>query len=499
MIGILITIVTMVFVFSTTNNLLIKYKNMKHIRILLLAALCSTWACTSDEATMQNPSEEAENPKDDLPTGWTTCKGEVNATINGYTDERAITRTDGTVANTWADGSKIYLVIESEGKKVSVVAVYSNTFAEWSFSYDASQTIPSTGTMVAHYFKDATTTDFTGATLNENSVVYTDSIAQYCYENNTFMVGIHLKPIYFRIRLAGVPGQQVTFSGMSRATSYSVNTGEMVKEDLEISLTASITAVDGRYYTSYVYGSWGKNDSIYTVLEDGNLYCRSLKETGLMAGKSVWTSIPSANYMPKGWEKASWKAKAVDLGLSVKWAACNVGATKPEDYGEYYAWGETEEKEDYSWGTYKWCNGSMYSLTKYYYDIYSSIGDNKRKLDLEDDVAHVKWGEAWRMPTTDEISELMFQCSWTWTKQNGKTGYLVTGTNGNSIFLPAAGYRSGKELCANSSSGYYLSAELNGEDTFCQNVYHLYFSDSDFTYSGWSYRGNGHTVRPVTD
>ena len=91
--------------------------------------------------------------------------------------------------------------------------------------------------------------------------------------------------------------------------------------------------------------------------------------------------------------------EAVDLGLSVKWASCNVGATTPEDCGDYYAWGEIEEKENYDWSTYKWCNGSYDTQTKYCTNSSYGTVDNKTTLDLEDDVAHVKWGGSWRMPT----------------------------------------------------------------------------------------------------
>ena len=145
-------------------------------------------------------------------------------------------------------------------------------------------------------------------------------------------------------------------------------------------------------------------------------------------------------------------SEAVDLGLSVKWATFNVGATSPEEYGGYYAWGETEEKEDYSWETYKWCNGSYDTMTKYCTNSSYGTVDNKTVLDLEDDVAHVKWGGDWRMPTTDEQDELRNNCTWEWTALNGVNGYRVTGPNGNSIFLPAAGYR---YRTAVGSRGYY--------------------------------------------
>jgi hypothetical protein len=130
----------------------------------------------------------------------------------------------------------------------------------------------------------------------------------------------------------------------------------------------------------------------------------------------------------------------VDLGLSVKWATCNVGATKPEEYGDYFAWGETTPKDAYDWSTYKWCNGGPSTQTKYCTNSSYGTVDNKTTLDLSDDAACANWGGSWRMPTRAEQDELRNNCTWTWTTQNGVNGYKVTGTNGNSIFLPAAGY-----------------------------------------------------------
>ena len=137
----------------------------------------------------------------------------------------------------------------------------------------------------------------------------------------------------------------------------------------------------------------------------------------------------------------------VDLGLSVKWATCNVGADKPEEYGDYYAWGETEPKDFYFWDTYKYCDGTYNSLTKYTDSAYGKDGfsDNKSVLDPEDDVAHVKWGGNWRIPTKEELEELRTKCTWTSTTLNGVKGYSVTsnvdGYTDRSIFLPATGMR----------------------------------------------------------
>ena len=130
----------------------------------------------------------------------------------------------------------------------------------------------------------------------------------------------------------------------------------------------------------------------------------------------------------------------VDLGLSVKWATCNIGASSPEEYGDYFAWGETAPKDVYVWSTYKWCNGSQNTLTKYCTNKEYGAVDNKITLELEDDAAHVNWGGEWRMPTKEELEELHKKCTWTPTKINGVSGREIIGPNGNKLFLPNSGY-----------------------------------------------------------
>ena len=186
----------------------------------------------------------------------------------------------------------------------------------------------------------------------------------------------------------------------------------------------------------------------------------------------------------------------VDLGLSVKWATCNVGASSPEEYGDYYAWGETEAKSTYDWGTYKWCKGSQYTMTKYCTDSNYGTVDNKTVLESSDDVAQVKWGGSWRMPTDAEMTELRENCTWMWTTQNKMKGYKVTSKkNGNSIFLPAAGYRKDGSLNFASSVGHYWSSSLSISNPY--GAYYLLFL-SDAVSSGIN-RYSGQSVRPVCD
>ena len=188
----------------------------------------------------------------------------------------------------------------------------------------------------------------------------------------------------------------------------------------------------------------------------------------------------------------------VDLGLSVKWATCNVGASKPEEYGDYFAWGETQPKNTYDWSTYKWCNGSYDTQTKYCTKNSYGTVDNKTQLELSDDAARANWGGSWRMPTHEEQEELRTQCTWTWTTQNGVYGYKVTskksGYTNNSIFLPAAGCRSGSSLYDAGSYGYYWSSSLyTGNPSYAYGL--LFYSD----YVDWDHyrRCFGFTVRPV--
>ena len=197
--------------------------------------------------------------------------------------------------------------------------------------------------------------------------------------------------------------------------------------------------------------------------------------------------------------------QAVDLGLpsGIRWASCNVGATTPEGYGDYYAWGETESKKDYSWTTYKYANVGEryhYKFTKYCTDASSGDNgfiDNKTVLEPEDDAATANWGDVWRMPTDAEWTELREQCTWTWTTQNGVNGYQVTSTtNGNSIFLPVAGFRNGTSLYLQGRRGYYSSSSLL--ENYSDNVWIVTFNHEE-VYRHSNNRNNGLSVRPVQD
>ena len=190
----------------------------------------------------------------------------------------------------------------------------------------------------------------------------------------------------------------------------------------------------------------------------------------------------------------------VDLGLpsGTLWSTCNVGANSPEEYGDYFAWGEVEPKSDYRWSTYKYCKGSFDTMTKYCTNSDYGTVDNKTELEPSDDAATVNWGSGWQMPSEEQNEELIDKSytTTTWTTLNGVYGMKITSkSNGNSIFLPAAGYRNGTSLSNAGSGGIYWSRSLNTSYS-SYGAYRLYFNSS---YIGTSYdnRCYGLGVRPV--
>ncbi len=195
--------------------------------------------------------------------------------------------------------------------------------------------------------------------------------------------------------------------------------------------------------------------------------------------------------------------QAVDMGTvvngkKIKWASFNIGASSPEEYGSFYAWGETEPKDSYDWSTYKFSTNSSASFSKYNTDSSYGTVDNKTVLDPEDDVAHVKLGGKWRMPTEAEWQALRDKCTWTWINQNGVNGRLVTAPNGNSIFLPAAGKYNGK-YHQFVGEGYYWSSSLCTGNGGPGAAWYMGFDSSEAGRCTIIYRYNGCTIRPVSN
>ena len=202
--------------------------------------------------------------------------------------------------------------------------------------------------------------------------------------------------------------------------------------------------------------------------------------------KMIFQTIPIETPLPS----------ALDLGLSVKWASFNLGASQAKECGGYYAWGETDPKSIYINDTYKWSMASYDILTKYVTKTsygYKGFIDGKTVLDPDDDAAHVQLGGTWRIPTQEEMTELMEQCTWEWIPLNGVNGWRVTGTNGNSIFLPAAGEWSDLAYDDGSLGRYWTSTLIASLPPYASCIW---MDPSSFSFA-YGPRSVGYSIRPV--
>lgn len=290
--------------------------------------------------------------------------------------------------------------------------------------------------------------------------------------------GFSVRPVY---------GEIVPVSGISIPETTTLPVG------MSETLTATVLPADATYKTV----TWSSSDeSVATVDAAG-------KVTAVATGKATITAYSADASRTATCEVTvveTAKPEAVDLGLpsGLKWATFNVGATRPEEYGDYFSWGETEPKTDYSWSTYKFELGTGWGGPFSKYETDSSYGtvDNKTVLDPEDDAAHVNWGGSWRMPTDAEWTALRDNCTWTWATEDGVSGRKVTGPNGKSIFLPAAGFWDDTLLSDARSYGNYWSSSLNTDDpgSACGVAF-----DSDGVYWTSLSRYYGFWVRAVTE
>ena len=264
----------------------------------------------------------------------------------------------------------------------------------------------------------------------------------------------------------------------------------------------STPQIDPKGPVSSSYGRVTRNGSFQDPWQIKTVFYRNYGSPNLksrLVGFRLAVTIPNSSEEKDNEEIISSNVdsyESVDLGLSVKWATCNVGAEKPEDFGDYFAWGETAPKSDYSWSTYKFTTDGGSTFTKY-------TGSDKTVLDAADDAATANWGDAWRMPTLEEMQDLLDNCTWEWqaagnTEFGGVAGMKVTskkdGYTDKYIFLPAAGCRDGSSLYDAGSDGYYWSASLNAGKAW--SAYSRSFNSLRLELSNFQ-RYLGLAVRPV--
>ena len=248
---------------------------------------------------------------------------------------------------------------------------------------------------------------------------------------------------------------------------------------------------------------WMSSDtSVATVYSNGSVAGAGAGTATITATTVEGRKVATCRVTVKDYPSSLPVPEMVDLGLSVKWGTFNLGASKPEESGDYFAWGETMPKAEYLESNYKWCNGSLNALTKYC-DT-SSYGDNgftdmKTVLDPEDDAAHVFLADKWRMPTRSEFNELCNHCTWELTTRGGVQGYTVTGHNGNSIFIPLAGYRHAGYTPPQNIGEFWTSSLQTGAPRQAWHVasnLDTYFANNG-QYPYGEIRSEGLTIRPV--
>ena len=300
------------------------------------------------------------------------------------------------------------------------------------------------------------------------------------------------------IVLKGNNGEEIAGSGEvfiepdvdPELTLYTYGSATEITVEAETPITLGETEEDATVFWFVVAPTVFEDGfTVQVIGEDGEVVFEKATEQEVEIERNVVYGLKAVEVVTEEPEDEIAGHKFVEMGPNgLTWATCNVGADKPEDYGDYFAWGETKPKEDYSWATYKFNpSGDGKTFTKY-----TTVGDT---LEVADDAACANWGGKWRMPTDVEWEWLFSNCTWIWTTLNGVKGMHVKAENGNSIFLPAAGYRYKTSLNDEGEWGFYWYSSL-GEKTYFGRAVHLYSTNY---YGSNSSRYVGHSIRPVCD
>ena len=521
---------------------------------LLMLAMCAGFVCSCNDdveetppATVTPPSGDATEDKDTheyvdlgLPSGtlWATCNVGANSPEE-YGDYFAWAETEPKTTYDWStykyyNGTTMTkYCAESEygtvDNKTELEAMDDAATVNWGADWQ----IPSREQFEELINSSCTTTKWT--TMNgENGRKITSKsngnsiflpAAGSCEDTSLYDAGSYG---YYHSRTVGVGSvssshsiglrlysSRIHSNGQSRYSGHSVRpvrvngvqavaVSNIKLSETELSVKVGATSklwaiVQPEYATNKAIVWASSNADVATVDETGKVFavalgictitCSATDGSGVKAECKVTVIKNDNSGTLDGHEYVD-----LDLPSGTLWATCNVGASKPEEYGDHFAWGETEPKSDYSWSTYKYCKGSSTTMTKYCTDSYYGTVDNKTELEPSDDAATVSWGSGWQMPSMKQCYEL-YNSSYTtttWTTINGVKGKKITSkSNGNSIFLPAAGYRRDTSLnYAGSCGSYWFSTGNSGV------AFGLFFDSSSIS-AGYYYCYFGQSVRPV--
>lgn len=467
-------------------------KTILKLSLFLLAIACSN-ACTSEI--------DDTNSVDDMNSHTCTMllAGGRMEFDSGINESRA-------VGSNWSNGDVLYIVFtRANGTTTYGTATFRASNGTWDVTYNESLARDKSTTCKVYYFEGKEDLTSEIIALDPTDAVYADETAKYSFPSGGVLtVTATLKPLTSRIRFKGNSGMQLTICGISNYKSYSKSSGLQ-----PLSKNSAITiAVNSNGYTPYLYGVFESQTSPgISVAYNNYSYTADCSNTSILqVGKSGWMNVPTIS-SHNGWiENANGGSigghEYVDLGLpsGTLWATCNIGASTPEEYGDYFAWGETVRKTQYSWDNYKYYHQATNSLTKYCDNTnnsYNGIPDYKTILDLSDDAAYVNWGTMWCMPSKEQIDELIDNCSNTKDELNGYGGVTFIGSNGFRIFFPYAGVYEGGggDVCVYPGSifGYWSSTYAN--------PWHAYelcdYDNNRVVVTNMRHRSLGLTIRPV--
>lgn len=409
--------------------------------------------------------------------------------------------TRSVVSEEWKDGDVLYLRFQTDESYIQGKAVYNINTNNWTVTYIGDLPIEKECPLQVWYFDGETSEESDYVNLSAETSPYFDNDGFYLYNNDKELTCVAcLKPASGRVRFVGNSGTKITIEGLC---TFAYNTKDGIlsyRPTTSIGLTVLPTGS-----TPYIYVTQNDREEELCISDSQNDFCMTMDETFLKNnGSSGYINIPTSS-KHDGWDMYD-HHDYIDLGLpsGTLWATCNVGATNPEDFGNYYAWGEIETKSSYWYDNYKWGSSQREKYTKYVCSVengFNYFTDNKSKLEPDDDVAYVLWKRGWHMPNHEQFEEMINNCSWNFTVVNNIYAFVgISKLNGNKIIFPATSSFTYKQFVFPgdySDHAYYWTCDLY-DNQYQNNAYSYDFANSDenFTFNSGN-REYGCSVRPV--
>lgn len=409
-------------------------------------------------------------------------------------------KTRAVVSEEWKDGDVLYLRFQTENSYIQGKAVYNSNNSNWAVTFKGELPTEKEHSLQVWYFDGETSEEGDEVILSAFTSLYCDNDGFYLYNNAKELTCVAcLKPASSRLRFIGSSGTKVFIEGLC-TFKYNLKNGTLSHSHISsIDLTVQSTGS-----TPYIYVKRDENNRELCVSDSHNDFCITMNEGFLKkSGSSGYINIPTLSNHD-GWNVYD-HHDYIDLGLpsGTLWATCNVGADAPEDFGNYYAWGEIETKNRYWIDNYKW--GTDQKYTKYVCNGENGLKyftDNKIKLESEDDVAQVLWRRGWHMPDQNQFKEMVDNCSWNFTTINNI--YVFVGTsklNSNQIILPATNSFTYKQFVLPgeySDFARYWTCDLHDSKYQNDGIAYSFWSDRlDNIAKEYNSRYYGQTIRAI--